>query len=164
MAGTFTFVCYCVESPLIGGICATYHAALQGLVGRRIADSANCCPSWRIFPWRSFTRRDLSTKTYKNSLPHDISPIALSSTQIRGSQRSRSTCHYAFIHRHNPSLTIQLSTMISSHMLDNKLFSLIPCSESHFRDAKLYQYQYSILSIQLTLQRSVNTNMAPGRT
>lgn len=43
--------------------------------------------------------------------------ILFSSTRIRGTQRSCRTCHSVFIH--NPSPTIQLSRMMSSHMFDN---------------------------------------------
>src|SRR6266852_387723 len=43
--------------------------------------------------------------------------ILFSSTRIRGIQRSRRTCHSVFIH--DPSPTIQLSRMMSSHMFDN---------------------------------------------
>lgn len=72
------------------------------------------CVSDRTTSCRDIDTYLLRTCSYTSVLER---LILVSSTRIRGTQRSRRTCHSVFIH--NPSLTIQLSRILSSHMFDN---------------------------------------------
>lgn len=92
--------------PLV--LSSSFASVLHILRGDIVSDSTVSC--------RDIDTYLLCTRSYTSRVVLE-SLILFSSTRIRGTQRSRRTCYSVFIH--NPSPTIQLFRMMSSHMFDN---------------------------------------------